>query len=365
MIRILQVVNKMDMAGLETVLMNYYRNIDRNDVQFDFLTHREDDGVYDKEIKHLGGRVYHAPRITPQNYIKYFRWMKNFFENHEEYMIIHSHIDTMSFFPLLAAKISGIQIRIAHSHSTAIPVDYKFPIKLIAKYGLKFVTTYNFSCGKCAGNFLFGKKKFEVINNAIDFDKYRFNEYIRFKKREELKINRNEFIIGHVGRFDKVKNHNFIIDMFYELSKENKKYYLLLIGSGKLKGDIIKKIINYSLEDRILILENRSDINELLQAMDLFILPSLYEGFPTVALEAQVSGLKCILSETITREVAMSNQCIYLPLNSMKTWIEKIRQTNSNYKRENNVKNEYDIKIASKKLVVTYKNKLKEIKVVK
>lgn len=132
MIRVLQCVNIMDRAGLETMLMNYYRNIDRTEVQFDFLTHRSDKGVYDEEIEKLGGRVYHAPRLYPQNYPLYFRWMRDFFGHHTEYKIVHSHIDTMSYFPLAAAKKAGIPVRIAHSHSSQLDKDIKFPIKFLA-----------------------------------------------------------------------------------------------------------------------------------------------------------------------------------------------------------------------------------------
>ena len=131
-IRILQVVNVMNRAGIETMLMNYYRNIDRNKVQFDFLTHRKEDGDYDEEIKSLGGKIYKMPRLMPQNYIKYFKCMKKFFKDHPEYKIVHSHIDAMSSFPLRAAKKSGIEVKIAHSHTSKLDKDLKLPIKFPA-----------------------------------------------------------------------------------------------------------------------------------------------------------------------------------------------------------------------------------------
>ena len=148
MIRVLQVVNDMRRAGLETMLMNYYRNIDRNEVQFDFLTHRPYDGAYDEEIDRLGGKIYHAPRLYPQNYPQYFKYMKAFFEEHPEYRIIHSHIDSMSFFPLLAAKKSGVPIRVGHSHNSKLDRDMKYPIKYFALKGMPKVANVYFSCGE-------------------------------------------------------------------------------------------------------------------------------------------------------------------------------------------------------------------------
>ena len=175
MIRILQVVNDMHRAGLETMLMNYYRNIDRNIIQFDFLTHRPYKSDYDDEIISMGGKVFYAPRLYPQNYHKYFKWMKVFFKEHPEYKIIHSHIDSMSFLPLLAAKKAGIPIRIAHSHNTSIDFDYKFFLKEFFRIMINKVANYRFACGDDAGRYLFRGKEFKYVPNAIDISKFIYN----------------------------------------------------------------------------------------------------------------------------------------------------------------------------------------------
>ena len=171
-IRILQVVTHMNRGGLETMLMNYYRNIDRSKVQFDFLTHRPNKGAYDDEIEKLGGIIYHAPRLYPQNYLSYFRWMHEFFNNHHEYTIVHSHIDSMSYVPLLAAKRAGVPVRIAHSHNTKTQLDFKYPLKQYFRLRINEVCNYRFACGQQAGKYLFGDHVFTVVPNAIDGRKF-------------------------------------------------------------------------------------------------------------------------------------------------------------------------------------------------
>ena len=208
MIRILQCVNDMHRAGLETMLMNYYRNIDRTKIQFDFLTHRPYRSDYDDEIERMGGKVYYAPRLYPQNYPAYFKWMKNFFKEHQEYKIVHSHIDTMSYLPLLAAKKAGVPIRIAHSHNTSLDRDFKYPLKQYFRFRINSVCTHRLACGEEAGKFLFWNRNFKVIPNAIDAEKFYFNEELIYKKRKELGI-KSEFVIGHVGRLSYQKNHKF------------------------------------------------------------------------------------------------------------------------------------------------------------
>ena len=206
MIRILQVVNNMHRAGLETMLMNYYRRMDKEVIQFDFLTHRPEKDDYDDEIESMGGKVYHAPRLYPQNYPAYFKYMKQFFKEHPEYQIVHSHIDAMSYLPLLAAKKAGVPIRIAHSHNTSIDKDFKLLLKLYFRSRITSVANHYCACGEEAGKFLFQEKEYTFVPNAIDPIKFLYNDVIRKKKRNELQIN-NELVIGHVGRISYQKNH--------------------------------------------------------------------------------------------------------------------------------------------------------------
>lgn len=190
--RILQVVNDMHRAGLETMLMNYYRNIDRTKIQFDFLTHRPYKSDYDDEILSLGGRMYYAPRLYPQNYIQYFRWMDKFFEEHLEYQIMHSHIDSMSYLPLLAAKRANVPVRIAHSHNTSIDRDLKYPLKQLFRTRITKVANEYCACGEEAGKFLFGNRDFKVIPNAIETERFIYKEEVR-KRVRKLK----DVVLGH------------------------------------------------------------------------------------------------------------------------------------------------------------------------
>ncbi len=324
MIRVLQCVNIMDRAGLETMLMNYYRNIDRTEVQFDFLTHRSDKGVYDEEIEKLGGRVYHAPRLYPQNYSLYFRWMREFFRYHTEYKIVHSHIDTMSYFPLAAAKKAGIPVRIAHSHSSQLDKDLKFPIKFFALKGIPVVANYYCACGNEAGKFMFGKQEFKIIRNAIDLGAFAFDEAVRHRKRQELGLE-NKFVIGHVGRYCHVKNQLFLLDVFRKVLNENKQSHLLLIGKGEDFVKIQKKINDFNIEKYVSLLVDRADVAELYQAMDVFVMPSLFEGLPVVGVEAQANGLQCIMSNDISNEIMMTSSIKMISLDAgLDVWKNEI-----------------------------------------
>lgn len=313
MIRVLQCVNNMHRAGLETMLMNYYRNIDREVIQFDFLTHRPERSDYDDEIEELGGKVYYAPRLMPQNLLEYRRWMKDFFENHPEYVIMHSHIDAMSYIPLLEGKRNEIPVRIAHSHSTSIDKDFKYPMKCYYKSRINSVATDRFSCGIAAGDFLFGGENYIVIPNAVDAKKYKYSEIIRNKKRKEFGLN-DEFVIGHVGRFYYPKNHKFMLDIFKELLKIEPNSILFLVGTGEKMEEIKKYAQTIGVFDKVIFAGNRSDVNDIYQLMDVFVLPSLFEGVPLVGVEAQFSGLPCFFSSEVPDEVKFEERVHFVQL---------------------------------------------------
>ena len=357
MIRVLQCVNDMHRAGLETMLMNYYRYIDRTQIQFDFLTHRPYKSDYDDEISSLGGKIYYAPRLYPQNYPTYFRWMASFFKEHPEYKIVHSHIDSMSYLPLLAAKKADIPVRIAHSHNTAIDKDYKYFIKQYFRLKINYVCNERFACGQEAGKFLFRDKKFKIIPNAIDAEKFYFDEEIRQSKREELRLNK-EFVVGHVGRISYQKNHKFLIKIFDELLKIEPNSILLLIGVGEREEEIRKQIQNLGLEKKVSFLGNRIDVNELYQAMDVFVMPSFFEGIPVVGIEAQFTGLPCIFSDKVPREVQFNEKCEFVSLNkSAREWAEIINKNKSVVIDRKSVKNDqsvYDIHNANSILFNLY-----------
>ncbi len=313
MLRVLHCVNNMHRAGLETMLMNYYRNIDRTRIQFDFLTHRPYRSDYDDEIESLGGNVYYAPRLYPKNYLAYFSYMKDFFASHPEYKIVHSHIDSMSYLPLLAAKKSQIPIRIAHSHNTAIDLDFKYPLKQIFKMNICTVATNYLACGAEAGRFLFKNKEFGIVPNAIDADKFCFCDAAREAKRAELALD-GAFVVGNIGRFSYQKNHEFLLKVFSEVLKFEPSAVLLLVGTGENEEKIKSQAKKLGIYEKVCFAGTRSDVSSLYSAMDVLVMPSRFEGVPVVGIEAQFSGLPCVFSNKVPREVAFTDGCTFLDL---------------------------------------------------
>lgn len=328
-IRVLQVVTHMNRGGLETMLMNYYRNIDRTKVQFDFLTHRpkNEKKDYDDEIRSLGGKIYHMPVLNPFSRI-YMKSLDEFFKEHKEYKIVHSHLDCLSAYPLKMAKKNGVPVRIAHSHNTSQEKNLKYLIKDYSKKQIPKYATHLFACGKEAGEWMFGNHKFQIMNNAIDAKKFIYNEEIRKQKRQELGLD-GKFVVGHVGRFNLQKNHEFLIRCFKNFVKSNKDAVLILIGNGELQDKIKQQVKEYQIEDQVKFLGLREDIPQLLQAMDLFLFPSLFEGLPVTLVEAQAAGLPCIISDTITDEIMITDSISKISLNSN---LEKWNQVILKYK---------------------------------
>jgi len=349
MIRVLQVFAKMDRGGSETMIMNYYRFIDRTKIQFDFVVHTIKRCAYDEEIEQLGGQIFHLPRFKGYNYFQYKKAWKHFFEANPEYKIIHIHFFTIAGAILPTAKKNNIPIRIVHSHI----VDPKYSIisrigNIILRYkAIKNATDY-IACSDAAGRYYFDNLPFSVVKNAIDAHQFCFNHETRDKLRNELNVS-NKFVVGHIGRFCDQKNHFFIIDVFFEVNKIEKNSILLLVGDGPLKKSIMEKCDQLGLRDKVIFAGIRADIPELLQAMDVFIFPSLWEGLGIVAIEAQAAGLHTIVSDKVPKEVHITSLVnrisLEIPLN---IWAEKIIQYNNNYKRENTIneicKAGYDIK---------------------
>ena len=317
-LRVLQAVNCMNRAGLETMLMNYYRHMNRQQVQFDFLTHRRSAGAYDAEILALGGRVYRAPRLYPQNYPAYFAYMAAFLREHPEYRIMHAHIDAMSYFPLAAAKRAGVPVRIAHSHNTRIGFGVKYPIKRLAKQCLPSVANRLFACGEAAGSFLFGRAfttapERYILPNAIDTASFAFQPGTRAQVRAALGLT-HAFVIGHIGRFTRVKNQAFLLDALKTLHTHCPEAVLLLVGTGKEEHTVLTKAHKMGLLGHVHLLGERKDIPSLLQAIDVFAMPSLFEGVPVSGIEAQAAGLPCIFSDRVPREAGLLSTCAFLPL---------------------------------------------------
>ncbi|MBM7651864.1 glycosyltransferase family 1 protein [Neobacillus cucumis] len=330
-LRILHVVVNMNRGGAETLIMNLYRNIDKTKVQFDFLTCKE--GVFDSEILRMGGKVYRIPYITDVGHFKYIKELKGFFKENKHYKIVHSHMDKMSGFVLREAKKAGIPIRISHSHNTSseggiISKIYKW---YAGNYILTTATDL-FACSDYAAKWLFKMKSSEakIIKNGIESGQFIYSMKSRNKIRQELNIDEDKFVLGHVGRFNHQKNHNFLIDIFTKFNEVNNESVLLLIGDGPLRSTIEKKVIQLNIQDKVKFIGIRNDINQILQGLDVFVFPSLHEGLPVSLIEAQGAGLPCFISENISKEVDLGGNLVhFLPLDKEDQWLKKIVEIDS------------------------------------
>jgi len=325
-LRILHAVVNMNRGGAETLIMNLYRNMDRSLVQFDFLTCKE--GIFDQEILSMGGKIYRIPYVTEIGHIAYVKELDHFFKQYSNYKIIHSHMDKMSGFILRAAEKANIPVRIAHSHSTKSEGGLAAKLyKWYAGKQIKSNATHLYACSKAAGKWLFTDRNKEtlILKNGIEYEKFQYSSDVRKKVRKDLKLDSHSFVIGHIGRFSEPKNHLFLLEVFAGLIKLLPTATLLLIGEGDLRPKIEKKIKELHLEANVELLGIREDIHLLLQGIDLFVFPSLYEGLPVTLIEAQGAGLPCIISDTITKEVDMGMGLVqYLSLADKKLWIERI-----------------------------------------
>lgn len=323
-IRVLQVVTYMGRGGLETMLMNYYRNINRDKVQFDFLVHRDFEADYDQEILNLGGKIYRLSRLNPFSK-KYLNQLDQFFKVHPKYEIVHSHLDCMAGIPLKYAKKNGVPIRIAHAHSSNQTKDKKYLLKLMFKRNIKKNATDLFACAQDAGRWMFGYDQFHVMNNAIDTKVYIANKQTGNEVRQELKIPEDAFVVGHVGRFAPPKNHKFIIRVFAEVLKEKKNAFLLLVGDGDLRGETEALTVELEIQENVIFAGMRSDVNRMLQAMDVFLFPSIYEGLPLSIIEAQAAGLPCLISDKVPIECRKTDLVSQLSLNdSLNVWKDAV-----------------------------------------
>lgn len=326
-IRVAQVMGKMDGGGVESVVMNYYRGIGHENVQFDFIVDADSTLIPKAEIEALGGRVFTVPPY--QKMISYHRELTSLFRR-ERYHIVHSHINTLSVFPLFAAKRAGVPVRIAHSHSRAGKGEF---LRNVMKYTLRpfsrtFATHYC-ACAKHVGTWLFGsramkKGEVRVFYNAIDLAPFRFHEQTRAEVRRELGLS-DELVVGHVGRFVHVKNHKFLIEIFHELLKQRADAVLLLVGDGPLRKESEMFAHQLGIADRVRFLGQRGDIGRLYQAMDLFLLPSFYEGLAVVCVEAQTADLPCLVSDKVSKETDILGSMDFFPLDACaKDWADEL-----------------------------------------
>ncbi|MEC2073412.1 glycosyltransferase family 1 protein [Alkalihalophilus marmarensis] len=323
--RVLHVFGRLDTGGAESRTMDIYRTIDRERVQFDFAIHTEDDCFYTKEIELMGGRIYSFPRFSGKNYFNYKNAWTSFFSEHPEYNIIHGHQTSTGFIYLKEAKKFGVTKRIAHArNSNKDSLIKKYTTMLAKKYATDLLAVSRLAAVSEFGEKLTGGGYVKVLPNAIDVNKYAFNFTTRLEKRAEFNLT-DDFAIVHVGRFHPQKNHTLLLEIFKEIQTKVKGAKLFLIGDGPLKEDILNRIEDLGIQDSVKLLGIRSDVPEILQAMDVLLFPSLFEGLPGVVLEAQAAGLPCVISSTITEEVRISDNVSFVSLtDGNQTWANKV-----------------------------------------
>lgn len=328
-IRVAQVLNRMDSGGVEAVVMNYYRHIDRKQVQFDFYFAKDSVFPQREELEKMGAGIYPIPSYT--KVFSYHRVLHHAFKR-GNYQIVHAHLSTMSVFPLFAAWRAGIPVRICHNHSTAHWGEGK---KTLLKYLLRpfakvFATDY-FACGEKAGRWMYGNRCFErghvhVMPNAIDTKKFAYDEEAKRCLRAELGIPQDAFVLGHVGRFMYQKNHAFLLRVFQRLLSSRQDAWLLLIGEGERMKLIRSEVEKMGIEGKVRFTGTRSDVAKLYSAMDVFCLPSFYEGLPVVALEAQANGLPCLFSDRMTKEVVLTPGARQLSIENPEPWVKAVQE---------------------------------------
>ena len=366
MIRILHVVSKLSInSGVMNVIMNYYRHIDRTKIQFDFLYFEERNPDFKDEIKNLGGNIFFFFLPSLKHIYRTYKEFNFFFgNNYAKYRVVHLHEIYLVHFISHFCKKYDIKHLITHAHTTKYSDNPKNALRnRIMCLGLKHSATDYFACSKAAGEFYYGKEAVKnglvkVIPNAIDLEKYKFNKAIRDKVRKELNIE-NKFVVGHIGRMATQKNQKFLLKIFAELRKENDKTVLLMVGDGPLRKELENEITKLKLNDSVILLGTRKDIPNLLMAMDVFVLPSLYEGLPVVCVEAQTTGLRCILSDMITKEVDFGI-CKFVGLNqSVTIWRRYIVKDSKFYEGRDYINiqiEDYNILKTVNKLLKLYLN---------
>lgn len=329
-LRVLHVLHKMDYAGTETLLMNLYRVIDRERIQFDFAVCSQEQGDYDSEIEALGGRIIHYPRYTGTNHFEYVKWWRSFFEKHPEYRIVHGHIGSTAAIYLHIASRCG-RYTIAHSHATnSGKISFNEILYRIYSYPTRFIANYYLGCSKAALVDRYGRRiandktRARVFFNAIDAEKFTYNEKVRAEVRADLKLGDCEIVLGTVGRLAPEKNPFMILDLIYKLKRRGAQFTFLWLGKGSMEPDIKQRIREMHLEETIIMLGARSDINRMLQAMDIFVFPSLFEGLGITCVEAQAADLRCFCSNVIPEEARVTEKFEPISIDDINEWVDRV-----------------------------------------
>lgn len=370
MVKVLQIGMTKNWGGLETYLLQQFDNIDRNKIEYDFVNITGEYKIVEEEkIINSGSLIYNICSRHKNPLRHYWQWIQLLKKISKIYKAIVLNSNSLVYvFPLFIAKIFGIPVRIIHSHNAGYENEPGILRKVLVAFNkilLKFSATDYWACSKKAGEWMFGKnRKFTIIHNAIESKKYKFNSEKRDNLRKALNFE-NKFVVGHVGRFSYQKNHKFLINIFYELQKIESNSVLMLVGDSvndnKFLLEAKKQVKRLNIENKVLFLGMRNDVPDLMQAMDCFVFPSLFEGLGIVAIEAQAAGLKCYLSDVIPNEVKITNLVNFVSLKEdAKYWAKKIL-SNTSYIRKDMTdeikKAGYDIKTEIKKIEKFYLEK--------
>lgn len=323
-IRVLHIVGRMDRGGIETMIMNLYRNIDRTKIQFDFLAHYGREAAYNDEIRCLGGRIYEMPALRDETHVYYWKIaeytsaLNRFFEEHQEYKMIHCHMTNTAAIYMPIAKKHGVKCIIAHSHSSHGKAGLLGVVtNLLQKPIYKNATDW-FACSRVAAEWFYPKGalvegEVTIVPNAVDAKRFRFNSTVRDQMRKDLGVD-YKFVVGCVGRLRKEKNQVFLVDVMEELLKVRPNAILVCAGDGPCEEDVQKRAIEKGIEDKVVLLGVRTDIPDVMQAMDVLAMPSIFEGLPVTGIEAQASGLYIVASTGVTEEMNVLNMVDYVPL---------------------------------------------------
>ena len=345
-IHVLHAVGNMGMGGYETLIMNIYRNIDRNKVQFDFMIHTAREGEYADEIKSMGGHIYHMPVLMQKPKVYYWRYFEyrkaldDLFREHPEFSIVHGHMtNTASIYMPIARKYPNIKACIAHSHQSEATPGLQGKVTNFLQRNLSKVATDCFACSEKAAEWIYPEEmirdnRVTVIRNGVDTSRFRYDPTIRNESRKKLGVE-GKLVIGNVARFKTVKNHTFMIDVFKELHSIRPESVLIFVGVGELMEPMKDKVKTMGLEDSVLFLGGRTDVPDLMNAFDVLFLPSLNEGLPLVGIEAQCVGLPVVTATTVSQETDVTGNVRFLSLNEPpQEWAKEIIRFYDGFERK-------------------------------
>lgn len=331
-IHVLHVLGGVGLGGAESRIMDLYRQMDREEIQFDFLVHASaarKPEFYDEEIQNLGGHIYVLPKFRVYNYFAYKKAVRAFFAAHREFRVVQGHMTSTAGIYLPIAKKAGVPVVAAHARNAGVVKGLKGLATRFFRRGLAKKADHCFACSALAGQDVFGEAamkagQVKVIYNAIDVGRFTYNEKVRRQVRAQLGIDTG-LVLGHVGRFQYQKNHPYLLEVFAAVCKKQPDARLLLLGEGEDRPAMEEKCRRLGIADKVHFLGNRKDAERFYQAMDLFLLPSFFEGLPGVLVEAQAAGLRCFVSDTVTREAKATDLVTYLSIGEPPVrWAEEI-----------------------------------------